>query len=244
MCYICEPRQMQTDRRSHLKKSYYSCLAARSRKVSFRKRLTNPFIYCLLVALPPPYKQAHTEHTEEVVSDRSKKKRHRLTSQAVAEFQPLFPCAFFASPAEISRGAPYEATRMLLVLVLARAAGNVSTSATSRPALFMPASKAHRTTHTEPRPPTTPCASLLLAHDDEHDEHNWVAETEREVHTPTQTLLTPASSSPTHAHPPHHHRRTKSSNKQETIKILSTTEGVKDEDLLRLHRPPPAGRRG
>ena len=167
---------------------------------SFVQKTSHEPLYILPSGgVAPPYKQAHTEHTEEVVSDRSKKKRHRLTSQAVAEFQPLFPCAFFRVPAEISRGAPYEATRMLLVLVLARAAGNVSTSATSRPALFMPASKTH---HTEPRPPTTPCASLLLAHDDEHDEHNWVAETEREVHTPTHIDPSHTRFLFPHPHPP------------------------------------------
>ena len=83
--------------------------------------------------------------------------RHRRRDVQPLASSTFFPC--WRTVPLVSGGARYEAARMLLVLVLARAAGNLSTSPTSCLALFMPASKTHHTRR-DARPPTT-CASLL-----------------------------------------------------------------------------------
>ena len=140
------------------------------------------FAYWWRYPLPPPYK--HTHRTQKKRSHRTKQQRQCRPAPACArkspprvvhsketrqdgrhrrrDVQPLASSTFFPcwrTVPLVSGGARYEAARMLLVLVLARAAGNLSTSPTSCLALFMPASKTHHTRR-DARPPTT-CASLL-----------------------------------------------------------------------------------
>ena len=227
------------------KASCYSCLAPRTSKRP--AQLSHESLCCPLMALATA--QAHARERQRGGLVSSNRRDACVTFSRWRVQTPTTPAAVVPCGGVPLAPLLTEGTQKLLELLLAREAGSLSTTPTSCLASFTPECQQARHLTSHSRSTSHP----TLATENTTLEGRFpLSGCDRErgtqctyVHTPTHTTLTLLL--PTHAHPPSSQERQQRlpTTSRATIKIFSTTDGVKHEAILRLCVLfPAAGRPG